>query len=340
MSNSQTHSSLVSLELDMDEIPATSPVGTGIIHPNLKQMSHSSNVTLHRCNRKYELYKLLPSINGVSETDDRHTSFGSAVGVGIADLLTNNSINSAIFAALTTWKKLLDDDDGERDRKTFWHAIYALNRFQGYQRSILGNYSLAVLNGRPATELGFTIDCGDGFYYRGFIDAVLVDNRSNELIVYENKTTKFRNIHEAVYKNSGQSLGYGLILDIVSQSMGMTLGSSFKVIYGVYKSLEMDWEFMPFMKSHTQRATWIKSLLIDKQLIAERAIDNYFPMHGESCYDFFRPCSFFGICEVSNEKMFPKGAAIKKEKKEKYDYQFDIVSIIESQLKKHEMEGV
>lgn len=315
------------------------PVGDGSIHPNLKQLSHSSDTVLHACGRKYELYKLLPYVPGLIEEDDRHTAFGSTVGVGIAELLTSKSRNKATLAALLTWKKLLDDDDGERDRKTFWFAVNALNRFAGYQATELGNLELAMLNGRPATEIGFTINAGDGFFYRGFIDAVLRDTRSNELVVYENKTTKSRTIHEATFQNSGQALGYGLILDKVSQQMQVPMKSSYRVIYGIYKTLEMDWEFMKFMKSHTQRAKWIKNLLINKQYIADRAADDYFPMHGESCFSFFRACPYFGICEVSNSKMFPKGvAAVKLERKEKYDFQFDLLEIIDSQLKKQEEE--
>lgn len=314
-------------------------VGDGSIHPNLKQLSHSSDNLLHACPRKYELYKLLPHVPGLVEEDDHHTAFGSTVGIGIAELLTSRSINKATLLALTSWSNLLDSDDGERDRKTFWHAIHALNRFQGYQATELGHMELASLNGRPATEIGFTIEAGDGFSYRGYIDAVLRDTRTSELVVYENKTTKSRVINEATFKNSGQALGYGLILDKIASQMGMVLKSSYRVIYGVYKTGEMDWEFLKFMKSHTQRARWIKNLLINKQFIADRAADNYFPMHGESCYSFFRQCPYFGICEVGNDKMFPRGnAAVKLERKEKYDFQFDLLEIIDSQLKKQEEE--
>ena len=324
------------------EIPVQTlyPVGDGSIHPNLKQLSHSSNVLLHSCDRKYELYKLLPYVPGLIQEDDRHTAFGTTVGVGIAELLTTDNINKALFAALLSWKKILDDEEGERDRKTFWYAVNAISKFVGHKATVLGHYALAHLNGRPATEIGFTIDCGDGFYHRGFIDAVFFDSRSNELVVYENKTTKSRTIHEAVYQNSGQGLGYSLILDKVAQEMGVAVGSSYKVIYGIYKTMDMNWEFMPFMKSHTQRAKWIKNLLIDKQRIADRAADNYFPMHGENCFSFFKPCPYFGLCEVSNDKLFPKGALLREDRQEKYDYKFNLLEIIESQLLKQEQEGL
>ena len=219
------------------------------IHPNLKLLSHSSTVLLHTCPRRYELYKLANKAH--SQEGDEHLSFGTTVGVGVQELLVSSSINRAYMAAMKSWHKLLDDEDGQKDKKTFWYALYALDKFQAIQRSVFSNYQLAMLNGKPAIELGFSVDCGNGYFYRGYLDAVFIDTLRNELVVLENKTTKFSNVHEAVYKHSGQSLGYSLIMDIIAQQLKMEIGSSYKVLYAVYKSTKMEWEIFPFMKSHT-----------------------------------------------------------------------------------------
>lgn len=308
-----------------------------MFHPNLKQLSNSSKILLHKCPRKYELYKLTNPLPA-DEIDDRHTKFGSAVGLGTQELMVSGDINAAYLTVFRNWRGYIDDDEGESDKKTFWFALGAIDRFQTFQRSVLSNYRLAILDGKPAIEVGFSIDCGDGFYDRGFIDAVFIDTLRNELIVYEGKTTKFRKVDEASYKNSGQGLGYSIILDIISQQNGIPQGSSYRVIYCVYKTLALEWEPFYFTKSYTSRAMWIKNLLLDKQRVIDYGEDSYFPMYGENCFDFFRQCRWFGTCELSNKSLVGATIPDKIESKDKYQYHFSLDALIESQLLRHEQE--
>jgi hypothetical protein len=306
-----------------------------MIHPNLKQLSHSSSVLLHGCPRRYELSKLSDRGESVNE-QDYHLDFGSVVGTATQDFLVTDSVNHAKLTALRHWKTSIDDDAGLRDKKTFWHSLAAIDKFAGLRKTSLSRYKLAYINEKPAIELGFTIDCGNGFTYRGFLDALLIDTTRNELVVYEGKTTKFRNVHEAVYKHSGQSLGYSLIIDTIATLLDNEVGSSYKVLYSVYKSSAMEWEVFPFIKNHTERALWIKNILIDKKRVVEYAEDDYFPMHGENCYNFFRPCPFFGTCTLSNK--FVVGAeedvAVRVDDASKYTYRFNLSELIETQLAK------
>jgi hypothetical protein len=65
----------------------------------------------------------------------------------------------------------------------------------------------------------------------------------------------------------------------------------------------------------------------------------HFPMRGESCFSFFRPCEYFGICnlkqltgKVSDLVAAPTGAEAKIDGVE---YYFSLSEIINS-----EMEGI
>lgn len=313
------------------------------IHPNLKLLSHSSSVLLHKCPKKYQLYKLLPSnpLELDDEDRDNHLGFGTLVGEGIQDYLIHSDSSHSTFKTFLNWKRDIDDDNGERKKKTFWHALYAVDKFAGFRRTALADYDLAFFDGKPAIELGFSVDLGDGFFYRGFLDALLVSKSKGILTPYENKTTGFREVAPATFKHSGQALGYSLVVDAVAQAIDHELGSSFDVLYGVYKTAAYDWELLRFRKSFTQRAMWIQSLLIDKETITRYGKHNFFPMHGENCYDFFRECKYFGTCEMAS--MVPKVSKVKEEPEDKYRFKFHINDLIDAQLKMHqetEAEGV
>lgn len=316
------------------------------IHPNLKLLSHSSDTLFDKCPRKYELYKLstmswsseLKSISHHEELSnlsgsDVHLDFGSVVGIGTQRYLVDNSYNSAVLDMLRSWEGNLENESGHTDKKSFYFALVALDKFTVFRELALSSYEIAIFDSKPAIELGFTIDCGNGFLYRGFLDALLFNKRTGELVPYEGKTTKFREIHEAAYKHSGQALGYSLIVDSIAASLGMEHSSSFEVLYSIYKSSSMEWQKFLFEKTHTHRALWIKNLLIRMGLIGQYAEMGYFPMHGWNCMDFFKPCEFFGTCERDSSLVYEM-AVEKKDDPEKYQFHFNLQEILETQLER------
>lgn len=311
------------------------------IHPNLKQLSDSSDVLLRSCARRYQLYKLSPTRDDTAEEEgDKHTKFGSVVGEATQEYFVSGDINRCYLTAFRSWPGYIDEDAGERDKKTFWHALYAIDRFATLRSTVFGNFKIAYFNGKAAREVGFSIDLGDGFFYRGFIDAVLVDEMRNELVVYEGKTTKNREVHEATFKNSGQGLGYSLVLDAIAKLLKIKMGTSYTVKYCVYKSTALEWEVIPFQKSHLQRALWLRNILISKQRVMEFGTEDYWPMYGESCFKFFRACPYFGVCELSDRYIIGEKIVDKVEKKEKYDFHFSLQEIIDTQLEMAEQEIV
>lgn len=314
------------------------------IHLNLKLMSHSSDILVDKCPRKFWRYKLsnrswkneLRSISTHEElsnvsSSDPHLDFGSVVGIGTQRYFVDGNYNRAVLSMLSSWDGMLDSENGVRDKKTFYYAMHALDKFTTLRNTVLSDFEVAIFDGKPASELGFIIDCGDGFSYRGFLDLLMLHKRKKELTPYEGKTTKFVNIHEASYRHSGQALGYSLVVDKIAELMGLEISSSFDVWYSIYKSSGMEWELMPFPKTLTHRAFWIKNLLVRKQQIMSYAENNYWPMHGWNCYDFFRPCEYYGECEMG-EELIMSMAEEKKDDPKKYQFHFSLQEILETQL--------
>lgn len=300
-----------------------------LIHPNLKLLSPSSSVVLHRCARRFEIDKL----TGNREEETIDTRFGHVVGAGVQTSFITGSRDQSYLSAMLRWHDDLDDDDAVRAKKTFWHSLLALDKFQALRSSYFRDFELVYFQGKPAIELGFSIDCGDGFFYRGFLDALLVSTSTRALVVYEGKTTKFKNIDEASYKHSNQALGYSTVIDTISSQLNYPLSDKYQIRYAVWKTAAAEWETMEFTKSHTQRALWIKNILIDKGHIIEYALDDYFPMHGESCYDFFRQCPHFGTCELQNKYLIGTNIPVRVEPEDKYQFKYRLEDIIEAQLK-------
>ena len=269
------------------------------IDPRIRNLSYSSLLTLHTCPRKYQLYKL----NTTHETpEDVKASitfaYGHLVGTGIQELFEGKSWAEILFNAFVHWNCDLFAEDSKQN-KSFWGGINALKQFSSMRdNGFLAEYELVVYNSKPACELSFAIELPDGFMYRGFVDAVLQHRITGEVVVLECKTTNAATVNPATYKNSAQAIGYSIVLDAIFPSL-----SSYKVIYLVYQTKAESYAMIPFDKSYYQRALWIQELLLDVEMIKLYEASSIYPMHGESCYSFFRECEYYQICTLSTERL-------------------------------------
>lgn len=313
----------------------------GNVHPNLQKLSESSRRLFHSCPRRYQLYRLFQGLK--QEDGDEHLSFGSAVGEGSQSLLINSDdMDLALWKTFLAFKGDITDNFAARIKKTFWHAMTGVQKFYEFRHTALQDWEVLHYgpNNTPAVELGYTIDCGDGFVDRGLLDALLINKRSGHLMVYEGKTTTYNKVHDAAYKNSGQALGYSIIVDGIAKQLGITMElDNYDVFYGVYKSSGQEWEAFRFPKNNTQRAMWIKQLFRDIQHIAEYAQDEYFPRYGESCYAFFRPCPYLEICNMSDRALMIADLdkiEIVEDDVDRYPFKFTLDELIQVQLEKHQ----
>ena len=261
----------------------------------IKQLSYSSRLPLHSCPRKYQLYKLNSKLNQDADSGSSVTfAFGHVVGLGIQNTLEELPENQVYFNSFLKWEPDLLDCNPKQN-KSFWIALAAIQRFIAMRSNgLLRGYKLAQYNKKPATELSFIINFPEGFTYKGFVDAVLVHESTGEVMVLEAKTTANNNVNPAMYKNSTQAIGYSIVLDVMFPSL-----SSYKVAYLIYKTKQTEYELMEFEKDYLVRALWIREILLDIESIKMFESASVYPMHGESCYSFYRECEYFNLCTLS-----------------------------------------
>lgn len=325
-------SSMPTSEIQIVELEA------GETDPRIKLLSHSSRTTLHKCPRKYQLYRL----NGeqqetdiVKEMESRVTfAYGKAVGMGVQSTLEDKTEVQVFMDTFLEWDTDLLEET-PRQKKSFWLGMFAVQKFIALrEHGFLDEYELVYYQGKPAVELAFQINLPNGYKYRGFVDAVLKHKATGEIMVLENKTSS-GTAQSAQYKNSGQALGYSVILDILFPEM-----SSYTVLYLVYETKTFEYKELPFKKSLLQRALWLQDLLIDTQIIDLYESYDVYPMHGESCFDFFRECEYLGLCTLTTERLTkPLTQQVLdkiEEDEKKYDFVLDFYDLVEAQVAKGE----
>jgi len=268
----------------------------------IQNLSYSSLLTLHTCPRKFQLYRLNAEVTADEDVPGSVTfAYGHAVGEGIQHILTGDSIQQVMWKLFLAWEVDLLADNPKQN-KSFWGALVAVQQFSALmENGYLEGYELAHYQGKPATELSFVIHLPDGFKYRGFVDAVLQHSVTGEVLVLECKTTNSATVNPAQYKNSAQAIGYSIVLDALFPTL-----SAYKVLYLVYQTKSESYVQLPFDKSYYSRALWIRELLLEIEVIKLYDDSEIYPMHGESCYHFFRECEYMQTCTLSTDRLTSK----------------------------------
>jgi hypothetical protein len=309
------------------------PAEYGGFDPRLKLLSYSSNLTLHKCPRKYQLYKLKAvddEMDPQAASNQNLTfAFGHIVGEGIQDVLDGMEEEKVIWKMFLGFHADLEDRN-EKQNKSFYLAVAAIQRFISLRANgFLDDYELLTYNGRPAKELSFRIHLQDGFKYRGSVDAVLRHRITGKILVLECKTSSSNTLHATTYKNSAQAVGYSVVLDVIAPEI-----SSYEVLYLVYLTKDMAYEQLKFTKTYLQRATWIQELLLDVETIKLYQKTGVYPMRGESCMDFYRDCEYLNQCTLSTNLITsPFNPAVVIDDKV-YDVELSLEDLIEGQMKK------
>lgn len=301
----------------------------GKIDYRIRQVSFSSFLVLHLCPRKFQLNRLRANRSSEESIESSITlAFGKTVGAAIQYVFEGLTKEEIIWKLFLEWETpdILDVDP--KQNKSFWVALMALDKFLAMRASgFLEEYELVHYNAKPAIELGFAISFPGNFRVRGFVDAVLRDKRTGEIIVLECKTT-YRNYPIVRFKNSAQALGYSIILDVLDPDL-----NSYWVRYLEYNSKSNEYETVKFPKDYAQRANWIRELVLDIELIEKYEEEGLYPMHGENCFAFNRQCEYFGVCQLSTENLTKKCTSL-AEDKNTYDVNISLQDLIDSQLSK------
>jgi hypothetical protein len=302
--------------------------------PRLLNLSYSSLLTVHSCPRKFQLDRL----GSVSESSESLSesitfSYGQIVGLGIQLALERKNYDEILWQMFLGWKPELFAENPKQN-KSFSAAVFAIDKFlaminEGY----LENYSLVHYNGKPACELSFLITLPNQYKYRGFVDAVLQHDITGEIIVLECKTSSAASVNPATYKNSAQAIGYSIVLDAIFPAL-----SSYKVIYLIYSTKQLQYDQLEFSKSYVQRARWIQELALDCDMLSMYNERDLYPMRGESCFSYFRECSYMGLCQMDTAKLIspitPAQIQMIEDKNSEYQIQITLDDLIHHQLNK------
>jgi len=306
----------------------------GIVDSRLKDLSYSSANTLHECPKKFQLYRLKTHTTEDSVFQNISNSFGHSCGLAAQLIFQEHpwTLQEILWQQFLHWPKELPIIEAEdvKARKGFIYAnLYAAKLWHARRNGLLCDWVIDDYNGKPAVELSFQILLPDGFRYRGSVDAVLRNRITGAIGVLEHKTTKYKVIDPAQYKNSAQAVGYSIVLDHLYPDV-----SSYEVLYLVYSSTEMEIVPLDFTKSLAQRAEWLQDILFDIDNIRAYDESGVYPRRGESCFNFFRQCQYFQTCTMSVERLAKEYHPDMADTKV-YDVTVTMEELIETQLKRN-----
>lgn len=289
--------------------------------------SYSLLLELHSCPRKFLLARHNAG-KGDNVLDNIDFAFGHSVGAGVQSLFQTRNMQTALFNSFLGWNIPFDASIG-KSKKSIWAAGIAVEKFWPILNENLEEWELVTIGGKPGIELSFSIDCGNGYKHYGHIDVVLRNKITNVVAVIELKTTGLKYAEEAVYANSSQAIGYSVILDTLFPGL-----SSYEVFHFIYSSTDREWTAMPFTKTVAHKAEWIKDLLLDHAMLNKYEELNFYPKRGESCYNFFRRCEYFGSCNITPDTKLPRLPL--EEAAEIVDFELKLEDVIKAQQKQLE----
>jgi hypothetical protein len=239
--------------------------------------SYSQLEIFHKCPRKFLLVKEQAAF-GVTAEIEREANidfvFGHAVGSGVQNFMETQNAVEANLQAILAWKCDFFETKPKAN-KSIWEATLAVDKF--IASDLLDDWELLYLpNGKPAIEVAFVLDCGNGFFHHCHADFILRHKYNKQVMVGDAKTSGFREIEEAIYANSSQALSYGLLLPAILPEEIHT----YEVLYLVYSSVSREWRTLFFVKSMLEQAEYIKDLLLTQQAIKTYQDVGFFPKRG------------------------------------------------------------
>ena len=288
------------------------------------RLSHSALDVLHVCERKFQLDRLLISELDVNE-EWPSTVFGRAYGEGVASYMTHQDADLALFKTFLAYWPVL-----EEERKTQEICMSLVLSSIPHLDNLLMDWEVATFNGKPAIELSFRLNIDERFYFVGYIDLVLRNKWTGVHGIMEVKHTGL-NIFDLspLYQNSGQALGYSIVLDkIVGEAQ-----SNYEVLYfagqlGSGNGFSPKIHTMIYPKNLQDRLNWFITLGMDVERLHLMLDNNVFPLRGASCLQYMKPCKHLGTCNLH-------GLDTYKEEIEDtivYDFNYQLDEVIQDHL--------
>lgn len=269
-----------------------------IKQPGVTSLSYSRQQVLHECPRKFQLREKYSS---GTRSATVHTEFGHALACMIQEYFTSKNANLAIVCGMAAWDLDLWEVARGKSVKCWEEVLIAFDKFVSsiYPQHFEGVWEIADLGeGKPAVELLYYINILNRYSHQGHIDLLLQTCDTKSLAVWELKTSE-QNLHPAKYQNSSQAVTYSLVLDHLAKELGRTTEDL--VGYLAYNPKQEDnfgYTIFNFPQGEHAKIDAINTILLDCKAIDEYEGINFYPKNGDSCWKFFKPCEFFGCCDL------------------------------------------
>lgn len=287
------------------------------------RLSHSTLEIFNRCERLFQIERLLVT-DSVRDTS-ADLSLGTAYGVGAASYLVHKDPKKALYDAwLSYWPEI------ETEKKSVPHVVQALLRSFPVLDTILQDYEVLMVHGKPATELSFRINLSPEYYYVGYIDFVLQNKYDKTCVVYDAKSTGLNLLDlSPLYQNSAQVLGYSIALDaMLGESMShYSLGY---LVAQLGKDYNIRIHNLIFEKTLLDRLNWLITLGTDLRRLEEYEALGFYPRRGGSCLKFGKACKQFGVCTLSSMDQRRK----QEPDEIGYDFVFELDDLVNSHLER------
>lgn len=286
------------------------------------RLSYSTLQSLHTCERKFQLDKLL--VSDFSREDSPSTIFGKAWGEGVTSYLQHQDQDLALLKLFLAYNPLLEDSKKDQAK-----CCYLLMATFPLLDNILQDWELVSFNDKPAIELSFRLNISSAYYFVGYVDFILKNRWTGKYAIFDNKTTGLA-LHDLspLYQNSEQLIGYSIVLDqIVGEE-----NSEYEVLYLVGQLDKSGFnpkpQLLSFPKTLNDRLMWFISLGMDVKHLEEMEELGVYPKRGGSCLQYMRPCIHMGTCQLHSFDR-PK----ERERDETvYDFTFSLEGLIENHV--------
>lgn len=290
------------------------------------RLSDSALKTLHNCERLYQLQRLLST--GSDKQDFPATVLGKAWGAGVASYLVNGDIDEAVYKTWLGYSPKLEDE-----RRTECVAVNLMRASVPQLDLLRQDWEVVVFEGKPAIELSFRLNIDENYYFVGYMDVAMRNLWTGKYGVFDAKSTSLA-LHDLspVYQNSPQLIGYSIVLDqIVGESL-----ADWEVCY-LSGQLGSGNGFSPTIKPYyytknlQDRLHWFISLGMDVNHLKEMASLNIYPMRGDACLQYNRPCFYFGTCQLQN---FDTPAAEEAPDTNIYQFTYNLDDVIADHIRR------
>ena len=263
-----------------------------------KTISHSGRQMWGTCARKFQLSKTTTYYHREKQTT-KALSFGKAFGTGLQSLLAGDGLDVAMIkSALDCDISVAFDKDAITTGESLAHVHEALMSFyHGQLDALSAEWEVLDLPGLYGVELGFAIQYANGSVERGFIDLVLQNKMTKEVVVLEVKTSGAQSVGtDADWMNSPQGMMYVIIVQYLLDRLDVHVNS--RVLYIEYNKKHKQYTIFPFEKPAQEQAEFLIALHYDVEY-REFLFKTGTPLlKSGKCKSFNRQCDFFGVCDL------------------------------------------